>query len=72
MRVSIPSDAAFVHLGVSRLARPFLWLAALAFLVGFIGYLLLAGPVVAYTSQEPSARTISGPVSADWNIRKAI
>lgn len=55
------------------LAKPFAWLAALAFLLGFIGYLVLAAPVVAHASDAPTAaRAISGPLSADWNLRKAI
>jgi hypothetical protein len=57
---------------LTELARPVLWLAAIAFLAGFIGYLLVAAPVVAHASEHAAPRAISGPVSQDWNLRKAI
>lgn len=53
--------------------RPFAWLAMLAFLVGFIGYLAVSAPVVATVyDAPPEAARISGPVSAEWNIERRV
>ena len=59
--------------------RPYLWLAAVGFLVGFMTYLAM-GPrndpyapsarVSAETLYAPVAR--SGPASAEWNLPKRI
>jgi hypothetical protein len=54
-------------------ARPFAWLAALAFLLGFIGYLAVSAPVVASAyEQRPEPSRVSGPVSAEWNIERQV
>ncbi|HEY9218338.1 MAG TPA: hypothetical protein VIO94_09835 [Phenylobacterium sp.] len=55
-------------------ARPFAVLALAAFLLGFIGYLLLSMPLVAKAYAEPTASParVSGPVSADWNIERRV
>jgi hypothetical protein len=55
-------------------ARPFVWLATLAFLIGFIGYLAVSVPVVATVYDERPAKParVSGPVSAEWNIERRV
>ena len=54
--------------------RPFAWLAALAFLVGFIGYLAVSVPVVAtvYDERPMEPARVSGPVSDEWNIERRV
>lgn len=64
--------------------RPFLWLAAIAFLVGFVSYLAFGGyaPATAHAGQEPAGwpASVSGPVapvgsapvSDEWNTPKHI
>lgn len=52
--------------------RPFLWLAAVAFLVGFVSYLALGRPGVAVAGQAYSQAPVSAPVSDEWNIPKHI
>lgn len=56
-----------------EVARPFAWLAAVAFLAGFVSYLALGRPAVA-ASPPHSAQTLvaSGPSSQDWNLPKQI
>ena len=55
------------------LARPYLWLALIAFVVGFLSYLAVGGPPPAF-AQEPAAyeAPVSAPVSDDWNLPKQI
>lgn len=58
----------------------FAWLAGLAFLAGFIAYLLVSAPVIARVyeaaphaaASETGAQPVSGPVSQEWNLRKSI
>jgi len=56
--------------------RPFLWLAAIAFLVGFVSYLVLGGPApaMAEAAQAPAGwpAAVSAPVSDEWNTPKHI
>ena len=53
--------------------RPFAWLAALAFLLGFIGYLAVSVPVVATVYDDrPEPARVSGPVSDEWNIERRV
>jgi len=40
----------------SDIARPFLWLGAVGFAVGFLGYLLLGGGALALTRALPKAQ----------------
>jgi hypothetical protein len=55
----------------SDLFRPFLWLALLAFLIGFSGYLVLgAGRVSA--GHGRGLTPVSAPAVAAWNGAKAI
>lgn len=52
---------------------PFAWLATLAFLLGFIGYLAVSVPVVATVYDDPvQPARVSGPVSAEWNIERQV
>ena len=52
--------------------RPFLWLAPLAFLVGFVGSLALGGGDAFAKVQSPHPSEISAPSSEDWNFPKHI
>lgn len=56
--------------------RPFLWLAAIAFLVGFVSYLALGRPAVAVAHvlapEDPWQAPVSAPVSDEWNVPKRI
>lgn len=59
--------------------RPFAWLAAIAFTVGFWSYLILGpGQAVARAvfpgdaARAPASMPASAPASADWNIAKHI
>jgi hypothetical protein len=56
-----------------ELVRPFLLLAAVAFMIGFVSCLVFAGPIASAHAQpnvEPAV--ISGPASDDWNLPKRI
>jgi len=58
---------------VFEIARPFAWLAAFAFLVGFVSYLALGRPAAAAAQHvQRSAIVASGPSSQDWNLPKRI
>jgi hypothetical protein len=54
--------------------KPFAWLAAIAFLVGFCSYLVIGQPDTAFAHEGPSASTatVSGPSSDEWNLPKRI
>ncbi|MCR5873549.1 hypothetical protein LRS10_04735 [Phenylobacterium sp. J426] len=53
--------------------RPFLWLAAIAFLVGFVSYVALGRPLDARTAAtEAWTAQVSAPVSDEWNTPKHI
>jgi hypothetical protein len=56
-----------------ELVRPFLWLAAAAFMIGFVSCLVFAGPTASAQS-HPNVQpaVISGPSSAQWNLPKRI
>ena len=51
--------------------RPFAWLAALAFLAGFLGYLSIVRPTPALAREEPHA-AVSAPASAPWDLLKPV
>jgi hypothetical protein len=56
--------------------KPFAWLAAVAFLVGFASYLALAPSSPALAHDAPQATAVSdvasGPASDDWNFEKHV
>jgi hypothetical protein len=52
--------------------KPFAWLAAIAFLVGFFSYLALGHPTPAQAEDTARAAAVSGPSSDDWNLPKRI
>ena len=56
-----------------ELIRPFAVLAAVAFMIGFLGSLAFSGPT-ASAQARPNAQpaVISGPASEDWNLPKRI
>jgi hypothetical protein len=59
--------------GVFALLKPFAWLAAVAFVSGFLGYLALGHPDTAVASaSDVQASIASGPASNDWNLPKHI
>lgn len=66
--------------GAAAAFRPFLWLAAVGFLVGFLSYLAFSGPAAALDARAPAwdaaaapaSAPLSGPVSAEWNAPKRI
>ena len=60
--------------GVTDVMRPFVWLATIAFLVGFLSYLVLGHATPAQAQAEDTARpaATSGPASKDWNLPKHI
>lgn len=66
----MPSSGAFDAL------KPFAWLAAIAFAVGFLSYLALGGAsqAVAQDASNPAAASdpASWPTSEDWNVAKRI
>ena len=52
-----------------EIMRPFAWLAVLAFVVGFLGQVLLSHPGAARAPDRPTIEeTVSGPASAEWNL----
>ena len=60
--------------GVFDLMKPFAWLAAFAFLIGFVSYLALVRPTPAQARADDAARpaAASAPSSKDWNLPKEI
>jgi hypothetical protein len=62
-------------IGALDVMKPFAWLAAIAFLVGFCSYLMLGHPSHAGSREEAyaaPAATVSGPASDEWNLPKHI
>jgi len=56
-----------------EIVRPVLWLAAIAFMAGFLGYLAVGGGATALARAErPHVAAVSGPASEDWNFPKKI
>lgn len=47
---------------LSEVARPFLWLAAIGFALGFLGYLLLGGGAQALTRTLPETTPAAAEV----------
>jgi hypothetical protein len=52
--------------------RPFLWLALVAFLVGFVSYIALGRPAAALAQDDAWTAAVSAPVSDEWNTPKHI
>ena len=56
--------------------RPLIWLAAIAFLVGFLSYLALGLPASAMAAGQAESTgwssAVSAPVSDEWNTPKHI
>jgi hypothetical protein len=59
---------------VFEFLRPFLWLAAIAFLTGFVSYLAIGGGATAFAQSHhrASPEMVSAPTSDDWNLPKRI
>ena len=60
-------------MSVAEVLKPYLWLAAIAFIVGFISYITLGAPSPAVAQEDevwPAAA--SAPVSDEWNLPKRI
>lgn len=59
--------------GAFDVLKPFAWLAAIAFLVGFLSYFALGRPAEAIApNHEPWSAAVSGPSSDEWNVIKHI
>jgi len=58
--------------GVLQAVRPYLWLALVAFLVGFLSYLALGGAHAQAGARAPFAPKASAPAGGDWNLPKRI
>lgn len=54
--------------------RPYLWLAAVAFIVGFLSYLAMGRPTPALAEElsAPAPAALMAPASDEWNIPKRI
>ena len=53
--------------------NPYLWLAVIAFFVGFVSYVTLGAPAPALALESPTwSATVSAPVSDEWNVPKRI
>ena len=59
-------------LNLFEITRPLAWLAAFAFLVGFVSYLALGRPAIAASPHMAQALAASGPASDEWNLPKKI
>ena len=58
---------------MAEVFKPYLWLATVAFLVGFVSYLVLGQAPAAVAAAEPTwTAPVSAPVSAEWNVPKRI
>ncbi|HEY8615737.1 hypothetical protein [Phenylobacterium sp.] len=59
--------------GAFEIAKPFLWMAFVAFLVGFFSYFLFNDPAQPFGAQpEAWSAAVSGPSSDEWNVLKHI
>ena len=59
--------------GALELAKPYLWLALIAFVVGFASYLAVGGAPPALAGEAAAYEApVSAPVSDDWNLPKEI
>jgi hypothetical protein len=58
--------------GALAFLKPFAWLAAVAFLTGFLGYMALGHPGMAMARPGDLQPIASGPASEDWNLPKHI
>lgn len=56
------------------LFKPYLWLAAIGFAIGFLSYVAVAPTTTNVTVDLPSgwASAASAPASNDWNMPKEI
>ena len=57
-----------------KIFSPVIWLATVAFMVGFVGYLALGGAAQAFAGshQASPAELVSGPASQAWNLPKHV
>ena len=55
-----------------KIVSPFIWLATIAFLVGFIGYLASGVGALSFGAEFAKPEMASGPASDDWNLPKEI
>jgi hypothetical protein len=58
--------------GALAFLRPFAWLAVIAFVSGFLGYLVVGHPTRASAQDQVQAAATSGPASDEWNLPKHI
>lgn len=57
---------------VAQAVRPYLWLALLAFLVGFLSYAAIGGAHAPVRSEPQFSPRVSAPTTEDWNFPKHI
>ena len=54
---------------VYEMVRPFAWLAVAAFVIGFLGQVLVGSAGSAVAKDRPGIeQEVSGPASDDWNL----
>ena len=58
--------------GLLHALKPYLWLAAAAFLVGFLSYAGLEARPAPPQAEELSPPRVAAPMSDDWNLPKHI
>lgn len=58
--------------GALSILKPFAWLATIAFVSGFLGYLALGHAPRAFAQIDVPATAASWPASDDWNLPKHI
>lgn len=59
--------------GALAFLKPFVWLAAIAFVSGFLGYLFVGHPAPAAAQVSvQAADAASGPASDEWNLPRHI
>jgi hypothetical protein len=58
--------------GVIEVLRPYLWLALVAFLVGFLSYLAIGVGTSPMRAEPQYAPRVSAPVAGDWNLPKHV
>jgi hypothetical protein len=64
----MPADAT----DYATIAKPFLLLAAIAFILGFLVTVMVAAPRATAAGDHAQPVAVSGPASAEWNLPKQI